>query len=326
MGAPLVFAFGSSPKFLKAVTGGSSALMLVPNDPNYASQKLVVQSGSSVTDIPTIVPVAPSGSFFNFASTPNLEKALLMVYPKMLESGVLDYANYRSSPAGGDYNVILAQVEELYDQFGGGVKKHVNGIRRFAHYLHSLSQDKPVGLFLIGKGIREANVSTTLATGPGARQNAINYSKSLIPSFGQPSSDQCITSNLPGTDPWTPLIPTGRIAANNLTELALYLNKVKEYELAQDSNGVYNTASKDWQKHLLHFAGGGNANEQYIFQTYLNAMADVAEDDRFAGITTRIVKQSANPLTPAQLQAISDRISEGVSVMNFFGHATSSQS
>jgi hypothetical protein len=89
---------------------------------------------------------------------------------------------------------------------------------------------------------------------------------------------------------------------------------------------VYNTASKDWQKHLLHFAGGGNANEQYIFQTYLNAMADVAEDDRFAGITTRIVKQSANPLTPAQLQAISDRISEGVSVMNFFGHATSSQS
>jgi hypothetical protein len=122
------------------------------------------------------------------------------------------------------------------------------------------------------------------------------------------------------------LIPTGRIAANNLTELALYLNKVKEYELAQDSTDVYNTSSKDWQKHLIHFAGGGNANEQYIFQTYLNAMADVAENERFAGITTRIVKQSANPLTPAQMQAISDRISNGVSVMNFFGHATSSQS
>lgn len=326
MGAPLVFSFGSTPKFLKAVTGGSSALMLVPNDPNYATQKLVVQSGSSVIDIPSIAPVSPSGSFFNFSATPNLEKALLMVYPKLLESGVFDYANYRSSPAGGDYNVILAEVGELYDQFGGGVKKHVNGIRRFAHYIHALSQDKPVGLFLIGKGIREANVSTTLATGPGARQNAINYAKSLVPSFGQPSSDQSITSNLPGTDLWTPLIPTGRIAANNLTELALYLEKVKEYELALDSNSVYNTASKDWQKHLIHFAGGGNANEQYIFQTYLNAMADVAENDRFAGITTRIVKQSANPLTPAQMQDISDRISDGVSIMNFFGHATSSQS
>ncbi|NBX39730.1 MAG: hypothetical protein EBR54_10040, partial [Flavobacteriia bacterium] len=135
-----------------------------------------------------------------------------------------------------------------------------------------------------------------------------------------------MTANLPGTDLWTPLIPTGRIAANNLAELGLYLEKVKQYELAQDSTSIYNTATKDWQKHLIHFAGGGNANEQYIFQTYLNNMADVAEGPLFAGITKHIVKQSANPLTPAQMQAISDRISEGVSVMNFFGHATSSQS
>jgi hypothetical protein len=55
-------------------------------------------------------------------------------------------------------------------------------------------------------------------------------------------------------------------------------------------------------------------------------MADISEDDFFAGTTTRIVKESANPLTPAQIQGISDRLSEGVSVMNFFGHASSSQS
>lgn len=323
---PIVFAFGSTPKFIKTVTGATIASLLIPNDPNYATQKLVLQSNASVTNVPLVSAVSPSAYFFNYSATPNLQKALLFVYPKLLELGVLDYANYRSSPAGGDYNVILAEVGELYDQFGGGVRKHVNGIRRFAHYVYALSQDKPKGLFLIGKGIREANVATILATGPGSRQNALNYSKSLIPSFGQPSSDQSITSNLPGTDLWTPLIPTGRIAANNLSELGLYLQKVKEYELAQDSTSVYNTASKDWQKHLIHFAGGGSANEQYVFQTYLNSMANTAENARFAGITTRIVKQSANPLTPAQLQGISDRISEGVSVMNFFGHATSSQS
>ena len=326
MGAPFVFAFGSTPRFITAVSGGTSCLFLLPNDANYTTQKLVVQSGSSVTNVPSVTPVSSSATFFNFAATPNLQNALLFVYPEVLESGVIDYANYRSSPPGGDYNVILAQVEELYDQFGGGIVKHVNGIRRYAHYIHQLSQDKPVGLFLIGKGIREANVATNLATGPGARQNAVNYGKSILPSFGQPSSDQCMTANLPGTDKWTPLIPTGRIAANNLSELALYLDKVKAYELAQDSTSSYSTASKDWQKHLIHFAGGGNANEQFIFQTYLNAMADVAEGDVFAGTTTRIVKQSANPLTPAEMQAISDRISDGVSVMNFFGHATSSQS
>jgi hypothetical protein len=323
---PVAFVFGSNPKVINAVFTGNTCQLLVPNDPVYARQKVVVQATTTISSITGLTPVTPSATFTDFSATPNIQEALLFVYPKKLASGVFDYANYRSSPAGGNYNVILSEVEELYDQFGGGISKHVNGIRRYAHYIHSLSQQKPVGLFLMGKGIREANVATTLATGPGARANVINYSMNLVPSFGQPSSDQSMTSNLPGTDKWTPLIPTGRIAVNNLLELALYLDKVKAFELAQDSTSVYDSQSKDWQKHLIHFAGGGNANEQFIFQTYLNGMADVAEEDYFAGTTTRIVKESANPLTPAQIQGISDRLSEGVSVMNFFGHASSSQS
>ncbi len=326
MMSPMAFVFGSSPKVISAMTNGANCQMLISNDPVYSTQKVVVQSAASITNIVGISPVNLTGSFTDFSSIPNLEKALLFVYPRKLETGVFDYAVYRSSMPGGSYNVILGCTEELYDQFGGGIVKHVNGIRRFAHYMHSISQDKPVGLFLIGKAIREANVSTTLATGPGSRSNVFNYSMSLVPSFGQPSSDQSMTSNLPGTDKWTPLIPTGRISVNNLSELATYLSKVQEFETAQDSMSIYNSEEKDWQKHLIHFAGGGNANEQYIFQTYLNQMADIAEDDFFAGATLRIEKESANPLTPLQIQGIADRIEQGVTVMNFFGHASSSQS
>ena len=326
MTSPFAFVFGSTPKVVYAVYAGGSCQLLIPNDPNYTYQKVVIQGAATISAIGNVTPVNQTGFFTDYSAIPNLQKALLMVYPTLLEPGVMDYAVYRSSPDGGDYNVILANVDELFYQFGGGIKKHVNGIRRFAHYMHAISQDKPVGLFLIGKAIREANVSTTLATGPGSRSNTANYAMSLVPSFGQPSSDQCMTSNLPGTDKWTPLIPTGRISVNNLSELSVYLEKVKAFEANQDSTSLYATATKDWQKHLIHFAGGGNANEQYIFQTYLNAMADLAEDDYFAGNTMRIIKQSANPLTPAQIQGISDRISEGVTVLNFFGHASSSQS
>ena len=46
--------------------------------------------------------------------------------------------------------VVLAEVKELYQQYGGGIPKHINGIRRFAHQMYTLSQEKPVGLFLIG--------------------------------------------------------------------------------------------------------------------------------------------------------------------------------
>ncbi|NBV08916.1 MAG: hypothetical protein EBR91_07495 [Flavobacteriia bacterium] len=324
--SPMMFVFGTTPKKIPVVQSGVSYKALIPNDPNYATQKIVVQAASTIASVVQLTPVNQSGYFTNFANVPNLEKALLFVYPKSLESGVIDYANYRSNPSGGDYNVILSSVDELFDQFGGGIRKHVNGIRRYAHFMHTISQQKPIGLFLIGKAIREANVSTTLATGPGTRNNTINYAMSLVPSFGQPSSDQNMTSNLPGTNKWTPLIPTGRISVNNLAELQVYLQKVQAFELAQDSLSMYNSEQKDWQKQILHFAGGGNANEQYIFQTYLNGMAAIAEDDYFAGETTTIVKQSGNPLTPVQVQAIADRIASGVTVMNFFGHATSSQS
>ena len=277
-----------------------------------------------IYNINTFKRVNNTGFFTNFSIIPNLEKALLFVYHPKLETSVIDYATYRSSILGGDYNVILSKVDELYQQFGGGIPKHINGLRRYAHYIYSLSTQKPVGLYLLGKGIREANVTSALSSGPGSRTSPANYALSLVPSFGQPSCDVCITSNLAGTDKWTPLIPTGRISVNNNAELQTYFTKVKEFELQQDPGSIYSSQSKDWQKQILHFSGGNNSNEQYLFQTYLNQMALLAEDDYFGGNTTLVAKQSGNPLTPLQVQAIQDRIQEGVTVMNFFGHASSS--
>ena len=69
-------------------------------------------------------------------------------------------------------------------------------------------------MYLLGKGIREANVTTALSSGPGTRLSPATYSQSLVPSFGQPSCDVCITSNLGVMDKWAPLIPTCRISAN----------------------------------------------------------------------------------------------------------------
>jgi hypothetical protein len=78
--------------------------------------------------------------------------------------------------------------------------------------VYDMATEKPKGLFLIGKGIREANITSATNIGPGSRTNAAAYQNNLVPSFGQPSCDQCITSNLPGTNKYKPLIPTGRIS------------------------------------------------------------------------------------------------------------------
>jgi len=322
---PYCFVLGDVPRKTPVVTvSPGNFQVLIPNSASGNSQKVILQDASTIVNIISFKLVNGTGVFTDFSSIPNLEKALLFIYHPKIENSVIDYATYRSSILGGDYNVILSKTDELYQQFGGGIPKHINGIRRYAHFIYSLANEKPVGMYLLGKGIREASVTTALSSGPGTRVSPATYGQSLVPSFGQPSCDVCITSNLGGMDKWVPLIPTGRISVNSNIELQTYLTKVKEFELQQDPGSIYSSQSKDWQKQILHFSGGNNSNEQYLFQLYLNNMAFIAEDDYFGGNTTLVAKQSGNPLTPAQIQGIQDRIKEGVTIMNFFGHSSSS--
>lgn len=323
---PLVFVLGDTPRKLSLTANGSDFSILLPNSSNGSDQKIIYQENSTVTSINALTPVNGSGLFNDF-SLLNVESALLMVYHPNLQAASVDYATYRSiEPNGGYHNVILANVNELYQQYGGGIEKHINGIRRFSHQIYNLATVKPVGLFLMGKGIREANVISIATSGPGSRTNASNYAKSLIPSFGQPSSDQCITSNLPGTSKWIPLIPTGRITVSNNQELIVYLNKIKQHENNQIQNGVYNSANKDWQKQVLHFVGGTDASEQTLFQYYMSSMTNTIENEFFGANVQTIAKTNNNPLGPSELNDLMTRIQDGVSLLTFFGHAASNTS
>ena len=324
--APIMFSLGQDQRWISLAFTNDTIKALIPNDLLNEDQKIFISDQSEIIEIASFKEVGNAGFFTNYSNAVNIEEALLFVYPQKLENKALEYAAYRSSVAGGAYNVIEAKVEELYQQFGGGIPKHINGIRRFAHFIHTNSNSKPVGLFLVGKGIREANITSVTNLGPGSRTNLAAYQNNLIPSFGQPSCDQCITSNLPETGLLTPLIPTGRISVLTEDELGIYLSKVIEYEAEQNQNTVYSTQTKDWQKHILHFSGGGYLAEQQQFQGYLNQMASIAEGNFFAGTVELVAKDSQDPISPTELEEIKQRISEGVSVMNFFGHFSSTES
>ena len=323
---PLVFILGDTPRKVSLTANGGSYSILFPNSANGISQQIIYQENSTVFSITNLEAVNGSGLFTNF-NLLSAEKALLMIYNPALQAASVDYASYRMSAAGGNYNVILANVNELYQQYGGGIEKHINGIRRFSHHIYDLATlDKPVGLFLMGKGIREANVGGITSTGPGSRTNSTNFAASLIPSFGQPSSDACITSNLPGTTRWAPLIPTGRIAAKTNQDLSDYLEKIKLYDLEQDPLSVYNSAAKDWQKQILHFVGGTDASQQATFQSYMNSMESIIENEYFGGHVSTTAKSDDNPLNPSELNDLMTRIQEGVSMITFFGHAAATSS
>ncbi len=317
---PILFSFGDVPRKLNGVYNGSTTVQaLLPNTLSGNKQTVVFADASTIQNILDLAPINGTGNFRDFSAiTP--DSALLMVYHKSLELGLIDYKNYRTSIAGGGHQVITAEVDELYLQFGGGIPKHINGVRRFSHYMYSRSLKKPTALFLIGKGIREAVIFSSIGGGSGTRGNLSYYAQSLVPSFGQPSSDIAITASLVPNN-MVPLIPTSRISVTNNTELTSYLSKVIEYESQIDSLSLYNSAEKDWQKQIFHFSGGITASEQSIFQTFLGGMQNTIENDKYGGNVHRIYKVNSDPLDPATYNMISSRLSSGVSIINFFGHA-----
>jgi hypothetical protein len=311
---PIMLVFGSEPKIITVTNnGGNNWQALIPNSLSGEDQLLVIEDKSNSILVSALNPVGINAKFVNYNTVQNDSNVLIMVTHHSLQDATNEYATYRESIAGGSFKVVSADINQLYLQYGGGIEKHVLGIRRFAHQLNQTALvEKPKALFLIGKGIREV---------AGTRKNASLFAKSLIPSFGYPSSDVMITARLENTE-WEPLIPTGRISVKTNQQLRDYLAKVVQFDAQQDPQSTYNQTNKDWQKQVLHFAGGSTAADQNEFQSYLNNMKSTIETDDFGGNVKTFRKTTSSPLDPITIAEVGQRISNGVSLMNFFGHAT----
>ena len=313
------FTLGSNKVKLKLQWNGTDYQTLVPNS-TESEQPIYIQLASTILDITSLVLINSSGNFTNFAALP-IDSALIVVYPPTLQASVSNYAAYRNSILGGQHNVLLADIEELYLQYGAGIPKHVLAIRNFVKDIHASAPIKPVGLFLFGKGVREASESGTFA-GIGARISGANYDKNLLPSYGFPSSDYAITAGLVPGSPWEPLIPTGRLAVSDNATADLYLAKLITYENQQVQSSIYDIPLKQWQKQVLHFGGGSSETEQSDFKYYLQGMESIIEGSKFAGNVKSFYKTVSDPINPVTLTNINGLLQEGASLMNFFGHAS----
>jgi len=210
------------------------------------------------------------------------------------------YANYRSSEAGGGYNPLVVNVEDLYTFFTEGEKTPL-AIRRFADYL--IQNGRPKYLFLVGKGLNNH-----------FRYEFQNYSsppafRDLVPSWGMPSSDHLITAGLNNTNQ-EPAIPTGRLPARTPAHVWNYLQKVKEHE----GQELY----EPWRKRILHLSGGFSGTENSIFRSYMQGFERIAEGEYLGAEVSTIAKQTTDFV---EFINIADQVNEGVSLITFFGHA-----
>lgn len=213
------------------------------------------------------------------------------------------YAGYRASMEGGGYDTLVVNVDQLYNQFNYG-ETSPRAIYQFMKFM--AAGGDPKYLFIIGKGL-DITISAD-------RNRVVQPSdfKDLVPPAGNPGSDFPFTAGLNGTT-YQHAIATGRLPASTPAEVSAYLTKIVEEE-AQPFDDL-------WKKRVLHLSGGINPGEPQAFRSYVNGFKEKAVTVYYGADVTTQGKQT---LAPDEQVNISSTLNTGVSLVTFFGHASSS--
>ena len=233
--------------------------------------------------------------------------------PRLYDDGtgvnwVQEYANYRSSAAGGGYSTIIVDVQQLYDQFGWGINRHPLGVRNFGHFVRKYWEDVQY-MFIIGKGREYPSIRTSAQL-----VAATNF---YVPTFGSPGADNLLLST---NETATPVLGVGRIPVTSPQLIQTFLQKLKDYE--SNTNLGQSIEERAWMKNVLHLGGGGNAGEQSIIKNYLQSMQQIIETGKFAGKVSSLYKSSTDPIQMSQADEVFKTINAGTSIITVFGHAS----
>ncbi|MGB1204179.1 MAG: C25 family cysteine peptidase [Chitinophagales bacterium] len=263
---------------------------------------------TEVTDLQTI-------NFTDFSLLANQGNYLIVTHPKLMQGNVNQverYAEHRQSELGGDYNVIVVNIEELYGQFSWGIDKHPLAIQKFINFAIAEWNITPEYLFLLGKSVNYKDAY--VASNP---TDPYKYNNCLVPSYGIAPSDAMLSS--PHIYTYRPQLATGRVPAKTAEDVRIYLDKM----IMHDSNQFQASCDAEdrlWMKDALHIAGGNDLDEANLFLSYLEGYRSQWEGDFMAGN----IVATYNKLTEEVIETIDvgDILNAGISVLNFFGHSS----
>ncbi|MBL7847203.1 MAG: hypothetical protein JNL40_07030 [Cyclobacteriaceae bacterium] len=275
-----------------AISGGFSAVV----NNAVAGRTLLVNKTTRTASLKKVTfrSISPSAHDFIIITHRTLMKPALGY-----SNAVQAYAAYRASPAGGTYDTLVVEMDQLYNQFNYG-ETSPRAIFQFMKFLDAGGD--PRFLFLIGKGL-EVTLNDHRKT-----THAPGDFRDLVPSAGVPGSDMAFTAGLAGTTK-EPGVPTGRLTASDPVQVAAYLNKVKEAEV-QPFDAL-------WKKDLLHLSGGINAGEPQLFRQFVDGFKVIAEDIYLGGNVQTISKQTLN----VELINVKDQVNKGLNLITFYGHS-----
>jgi len=254
-------------------------------------------------------------NFIDFTAVSLQGDFMMITHPSLRSSGAGDpialYKSYRESTVGGAHQVGVYHIDELEDQFSWGIKKHPLSIKNFIAFARQKFQVPPRQLLLVGKGVTYDQSRINESRAATAKLN-------LVPTFGNPGSDNILASE--NNDP-TPEIPVGRLSVTNGDEIVVYLNKVKQHEqnLLSPEQTI---AAKGWMKKVAHVIGGGDPYLQGVINGYMNTAKAVIQDTLVGAYVNTFEK-----LTPAGIEQVNSGLlgnlmDEGLGLITYFGHSS----
>jgi hypothetical protein len=312
---PVLYDLNNNERYLGIANGNNFRFGLNSSVIETRNFVLVNQNAANYGTISTLESI----NFVNYNLSQNQGNYIIIGHPQLYTSTdgtnyTEAYKEYRSTQDGGNYTAILADIFQLENQFSWGVRNHPLSMRNFINFAIDEFMVEPEHVFIIGKGIEYDQIRTS----------ATNFNNTLIPAMGEPASDVSITQRNAANE--TPQISIGRLAATNGDQIAQYLEKVIEYEAAYNDTMSFSQTieQKEWMKRILHLGGGKNIGEQEEFRNYLRSYEQIAEAPSFGGTVTSVFKTSTEPIEISTSLLVDSLVDNGVSLITFFGHSTTS--
>jgi len=220
----------------------------------------------------------------------------IIITTEELRQGVKSYADFRASSVGGSVKPVIAEIQDIYNQFNYGEPSPV-AIRKFMSYMLSEGV-KDKYLFLVGKSITQ-------------NEKMVRELPGEVPTIGFPGSDALLVEGIAGAAVNVPAIPVGRLSAVTNQNITDYLQKVKAYEAQEPGES-------GWRKKVLHLSGGKTTGEIVQLRGYLRDLEPMVVKGIMGGTVKSYVKQQ--PTEEVEYLDISKDVNEGVGMITFFGH------
>lgn len=268
------------------VINGSAGNLIVPRQPG---KRLTLLATNEITEVEPV-----RISKITFKEFP-VNVDYIIITHSALMNGAEAFADYRASLPGGAFKPLVADINDIYNQFNYGEPSPV-AIKKFMAYILAGGR-KDKYLFLIGKSITH-------------NEKMKRELPEEVPTIGYPASDALLVEGIAGAPVNTPAVPVGRLSAVTNENIKDYLQKVKDYEASHSESG--------WRKKILHVSGGKSAGEIVQLRNHLSALEPRVTKGFFGGEVKAYVKQQASEEVASV--DITEDVNDGVGMITFLGH------